>query len=197
MSEAGADKRFDATPSRRERAKREGNAARSHEAASIAGVRRRATRVGGGAAAARRRGRRAGTGSTVVLAVSAFVPAACAAIAGTSVTIAQTGGLAVRAAEVRVRSQLAPLPGLKRMFGMEAAVAAARARRRVHRGRSRSSPPIAVRAVAAATAQRFAGSGGERRGATACWRRRSPRPGSARSSRSRITRSCAGAGCSR
>ena len=37
MSEESAEKRFDATPSRRERAKREGNAARSHEVASIAG----------------------------------------------------------------------------------------------------------------------------------------------------------------
>jgi flagellar biosynthesis protein FlhB len=146
MSDAGADKRFDATPSRRERAKREGNAARSHEAASIAGF---GGALLGLAAVLPLLGSAALTGSTVVLAVSAFVPAACAAIAGTSVTIAQTGGL--RFAPLKCAfDRLAPLPGLKRMFGMGAVVAAVRA------GVAFAAviaivTPIAVRAVAAAT----------------------------------------------
>jgi flagellar biosynthetic protein FlhB len=137
VSEDGSEKRFDATPARRDRAKREGNAARSHEVASIAAF--------AGALLALTLGLPllAGAGASAIdaaathpllfdplpvlaLAALAFVPATGAAIAGSSVSLAQTGGLRLSAVTFAF-DKLAPLPGLKRMFGMEAVVAAARA----------------------------------------------------------------------
>ena len=137
MSDDGAEKRFDATPSRRERAKREGNSARSHELASIAGF---ASALLGLAAslplmtAVAANAVRAGTNVVrfvdplplFVLAALALVPAACAATGGALVTFAQTGGPRVASLKLAF-GKLAPLPGIKRMFGAEAAVAAARA----------------------------------------------------------------------
>lgn len=130
MSDEHAEKRFDATPSRRERAKREGNTARSHELASIASF--------GGAllgltavlpllsAAAPAAIRTSTAPHLLALAALSFVPAACAALAGTALALAQSGGLHVGAITLDL-GKLAPLPGLKRMLGMQAAVAAVRA----------------------------------------------------------------------
>ncbi len=146
MSEDSAEKRFDATPSRRERARREGNAAHSHEVASVAGF---AGGLLGLMAVLPLLAAAAFTGSSVVLDVLAFVPAACAALAGTSVTLAQTGGLRIAPLKCAFE-RLAPLPGLKRMFGMEAAVAAARAGI-AFAAAIAAVTPIAVRTVAAAT----------------------------------------------
>jgi flagellar biosynthesis protein FlhB len=131
----GADKRFDATPSRRDRAKREGNAARSHEVAGIASFAGAlaglalalplltwlafgAVRAAGDAAAA---GLRA-----LLLVAAAFVPAVCATAAATCAALAQGGGLRVAPLKFGLE-KLAPAAGLKRMFGPEAAVGAARA----------------------------------------------------------------------
>jgi flagellar biosynthesis protein FlhB len=127
VSEEG-EKRFDATPSRRDRAKREGNAARSHE---IAGVASFAGGLAGLAlalplltflAAGAVRG---ATGAWLLVA-AAFVPALCAAAAATFATLAQGGGLRLAPLKVGL-DKLAPAAGLKRMFGPEAAVGAARA----------------------------------------------------------------------
>ena len=160
MSDDGAEKRFDATPSRRERAKREGNAARSHELASIAGfaaallgLTASLPLVTSAAANAVRASASAGPVDPLpllALATLSLVPAACAAAGGMLVTFAQTGGLRVAPLKLAF-DKLAPLPGIKRMFGAEAVVAAARA------GVAfvvvtAIVAPLGVRAVAAATA---------------------------------------------
>lgn len=161
MSDDGAEKRFDATPSRRERAKREGNAARSHEIASIAGfgaallgLTASLPLVTAAAANAVRASTRAGRAidplPLLVLAALALVPAACAATGGVLITFAQTGGPRVAPLKLAF-NKLAPLPGIKRMFGTEAVVAAARAG--VAFGAVIAIvAPLGVRTVAAVTA---------------------------------------------
>jgi flagellar biosynthesis protein FlhB len=130
VSDAGGEKRFDATPGRRDRARRDGNVARSHEIAAIAGfggallgLTAVLPRLAGAAAAALRAH---DAGHALVLVMLAFVPAACAAAGGTGVALAQSGGLHVRSLTLAF-DKLAPLPGLRRMFGAEAAVCGARA----------------------------------------------------------------------
>ena len=137
MSDDAAEKRFDATPARRERAKREGRSAQSHEAAGIIAF---ACALGGvafglplltaSAALAIRSSARAPIvaavePSVLVLAI-AFVPAACAAFGAVLASLAQTGGVHLTPIAFAF-GKLAPWPGLKRMFGAEAAIGAARA----------------------------------------------------------------------
>lgn len=136
MSEEHAEKRFDATPARRERAKREGNAARSHELASVIGF--AGGLLGfmtvmplltGAAVTAVRRSTAALAWQPLPLlavAVCALVPAACAALAGTGVSFAQSAGPRFSPLKLAFE-KLAPVPGLKRMFGGDAVVGAARA----------------------------------------------------------------------
>jgi flagellar biosynthesis protein FlhB len=161
VSDDGAEKRFDATPSRRERAKREGNAARSHEIASIAGfgsallgLTASLPLVTAAAANAVRASANAGRPidplPLLVLAAPALMPAACAAMGGVLITFAQTGGPRVAPLKLAF-DKLAPLPGLKRMFGAEAAVAAARAGV-AFVAVTAIVAPLGVRSVAAATA---------------------------------------------
>ncbi len=132
-----AEKRFDATPSRRERAKREGNSARSSELSGVAsfaaGLIATAAvlpLLASAAAYALRVNAVAplhgDAGSVVAVIGLGCVPVAAAAVAGVGGTFAQTGGL--RPSPVRFApAKLAPRAGLKRMFGGEAAVGAARA----------------------------------------------------------------------
>jgi flagellar biosynthesis protein FlhB len=130
MSDEGGEKRFEATPGRRDRARREGNAARSHEVAAIAGF--GCALLGltailpllAGAASAALRTRDAS--HALLLVALAFVPAACATTGGTSAALAQGGGLRVGSLKLAF-DKLAPLPGFKRMFGPEAAVGGVRA----------------------------------------------------------------------
>jgi flagellar biosynthesis protein FlhB len=161
VSAESAEKRFDATPARRERAKREGDAARSHEVASSAafaaallGLTLSLPLLTNAAAsavlAAAHHPRRFDPLPLLALGATAFVPAACAALAGGIATIAQTGRLRLGAVKLAF-GKLAPLPGLKRMVGMEAVVAAVRA------GVAFVTvvvvvAPIGVRVIAAATA---------------------------------------------
>ena len=161
MSEESAEKRFDATPARRDRAKREGNAARSQEVASIAafaGALLTLTLVlplltaaaANAIVAAAKHSLMFDPPSVAALAALAFVPAAGAALAGSTASLAQAGGLRLSAVTVAF-GKLAPLPGLKRMFGMEAVVAAVRA------GAAfvavvAAVAPIGIRTVSAATA---------------------------------------------
>ena len=136
MNESG-EKRFDATPSRRERAKREGNSARSSElsgiAAFAAGVVALAAVLPTLSALAAQLVR---TNAAAPLQIDPFggvaviaagcVPAVAAAGAGVGVSLAQTGGL--RPAPIRFAfAKLAPHTGLGRMFGGEGMVGAARA----------------------------------------------------------------------
>jgi flagellar biosynthesis protein FlhB len=130
VSEDAGEKRFDATPSQRDRATRAGNAAQSHEIASIAAFGSALAGLAATlpllaaamAAALRTRDPRA----ALTLVAIALVPALCAATGGTCATLAQTGGLRLRALALDVK-KLAPLPGLKRLFGSEAAIGGTRA----------------------------------------------------------------------
>jgi flagellar biosynthesis protein FlhB len=137
VSEDQAEKRFDATPARRDRAKREGNTARSHEVASIAafvgallalmlGFPLLTAAAANAIVAAARHPLLFDPLPVLALAALAFVPATGAAITGSSASLAQSGGLRLTALKLAFE-KLAPLPGLKRMFGMDAVVAAARA----------------------------------------------------------------------
>ena len=161
-AEQHEEKRFDATPSRRERAKREGNAAHSQELASmgafagallgLVAVLPLLTASALSAVRASITVAPAFAPPLLLVAALALVPAACAALAGSGITLAQTGGLRLAPLKFSL-GKLAPVPGLKRMLGAQAAVAAARA------GVAFAIVvavvvPIGVRAVAAASASR-------------------------------------------
>lgn len=125
------DRRFDPTPQRREKARREGNVARSAELAGIAalGAATLAACVAvpavAAAAVALLRAPPA-PGPLAALAVAALAPAAAAALGATVAALAQGGGLRLRPLRCDL-AQLAPAAGLKRMLGAEGAVGAARA----------------------------------------------------------------------
>jgi len=135
--DAAGDKRFAATPTRRERAQRDGNSPRSAEFSGVAGFGAGLAALAmvlpslASAAAAAVRANAATpdtphVGAALAVIGYACVPAAAAALVATGATFAQTGGL--RPAPLRfVPAKLAPHAGLKRMFGGETAVAAARA----------------------------------------------------------------------
>jgi flagellar biosynthesis protein FlhB len=161
VSEEGAEKRFDATPARRDRAKRDGNVARSHEVASIAafagallGLTFALPWLTAAAASAVAAAAKHPPGfdplPVAALVMLAFVPAGGAALAGGGVALAQTGGLRLNMVKLAL-AKLAPLPGLKRMVGIDAVVGAARA------GVAFVAviavvAPIGMRTIAAATA---------------------------------------------
>jgi flagellar biosynthesis protein FlhB len=132
-----ADKPFEATPQRRERALREGNVARSVELGTIAAF--AGALVAGSLAvplvAAAARGAVAGAArypfapplpALTLLAFAACVPAGGAAAGAVVAGVAQSGALRPVALKLSV-AKLAPGAGLKRMFGGEAAVGALRA----------------------------------------------------------------------
>jgi type III secretion protein U len=137
LSDESGDKRFDPTPSQRERAKREGNVARSHELSSVAAFAGALLALVGilpVLSAAAVRSVRASMTHTdahdalpeAALMTLAFAPALCAALAGTAISLVQAGGLRFTPLKAAF-GRLAPVPGLKRMAGAEAAVAAVRA----------------------------------------------------------------------
>jgi flagellar biosynthesis protein FlhB len=131
-----SEKHYDATPARRERAQREGNSARSAElsgviafAAALAGVAAMAPLIGALAVQSLRANAaaplRPDPSGVIAATAAACVPIAAAGLAAIGVTLAQTGGL--RPAPLRLAfGKLAPLAGLKRMVGGEAAIGAAR-----------------------------------------------------------------------
>lgn len=134
MSEAAGERRFDPTPSRKERAKREGKVARSSEVVGIAAfggglvaLLLSAPLVCGAAATSLRASARgvdvAGACALIAL---AFVPAVGAAAGACAASFAQTGGVRIVALTFAPQ-KLQPAAGLKRMFGGEAALGAARA----------------------------------------------------------------------
>jgi flagellar biosynthesis protein FlhB len=132
------DKRFDATPSRRERAKREGNVAQSAELNGMAAfgaatvVTMLVVPLGASAVVAAVRdvsahplGRKTSTALATV-ALAALMPLAAAAIAGTTASLLQRGGFHVVGVKFEPK-RLDALGGLKRMVGGETLVAVARA----------------------------------------------------------------------
>ncbi len=141
---SGEDKRYEPTPARRQRARRDGNVARSAELGNAAAfgaavvatflavplaVKVAATAIGTTAALLpRARGGSPLLAATelAMLAVAALVPAVAAAVAGTACAFAQAGGLHLGGIHLDLK-RLDPFAGLKRMLGGEAAVGAARA----------------------------------------------------------------------
>ena len=138
MSDA-QDKRFEATPSRRRRAVREGNVARSAELTSVAafgGAVLAATAAvplaAGAAVAALHAALRQAQGDSVaahglgVVAVAALLPVVAGACAALGAGLAQTGGLHPTAIRIDLK-RLDLIAGVKRLVGGEALLALARA----------------------------------------------------------------------
>jgi flagellar biosynthesis protein FlhB len=138
MSADRSQKNFDATPARKQKAKREGNIARSSEVAGIAAfacaagatfcviVPIGASAAGGLAAlAAQPRLTLFPSWLVAVLALS-FVPACAAAAGATAASLVQAGGLRVTLPKWQL-ARLNPVAGFKRMVGAEAVVSALRA----------------------------------------------------------------------
>ncbi len=132
---ADADKSFDPTPSRLARAKREGDVARSHDLTVVCafGASALATfaALGPLGSAARLAIANAARGDLspwpyASLAFGALAVIASALLVAVGVTIAQGGGIAVRAPGVKLQ-KLDPVAGLKRMLGRDAALGAAKA----------------------------------------------------------------------
>ena len=158
MSDA-EEKRFEATPARRDRAQRDGNSAQSSElsgvvafAAGLAALAAALPYLASSAAIFVRANAAVPSemdlrGALLVVGL-ALVPATAAALAGAGTTFAQTGG--VRPAALRFAfAKLAPQAGLKRMFGGEAVVGAARASAALALALA-ATVPLAAHAVAAA-----------------------------------------------
>jgi flagellar biosynthesis protein FlhB len=135
---SGDDKRFDATPSRRRRAQREGNVARSTEVTSIAAFGAAilaasvAVPLATAAAAASVREiaahplSRGVPVAASVLFLAALLPAGAAACGGAFAALAQGGGLRLVPIHADLH-RVDPVAGLKRMAGGETALAAVRA----------------------------------------------------------------------
>ena len=135
MAEGAGEKQFEATHARLERAKREGNVAKSQELAGVAafgtGLVASGLIVGPLASAARAAVIAAASGSIdrsslVTVFTLMLVPAASAACASVAVSSLQTGGIRVVAIAAKAE-RLSPSEGLKRMLSREAVIAAARA----------------------------------------------------------------------
>jgi len=124
------DRRFEPTPSRRKRAQREGNVARSSElsttAAFAAALAASAFAVPVAASAAATALHRASPATVVTLVAAALAPACAAALGGTSAALAQGGGLHVTGIRADL-SRLSPASGLRRMASADAFVGVARA----------------------------------------------------------------------
>jgi len=137
VSESG-DKRFEATASRRQRAKRDGNVAQSAELSGMAAfgaatlVTMLAVPLGANAVvgalhdAAARPLARAAPPVLAGIAFAALLPAAAAALAGTAASLLQRGGLRFTGLKIEPK-RLDAVAGLRRMTGGETAVAGARA----------------------------------------------------------------------
>jgi flagellar biosynthetic protein FlhB len=129
------DKQFEASPSRIERAKREGDVARSQELGNVAAFGAALLAAGtlamplGEAAQHLVRAVAAGVIDTAALANIAalmLVPVAVAAGAAVCANVVQSGGLRFAAVSIKAE-RLAPGENLKRMFSREAVITAARA----------------------------------------------------------------------
>lgn len=139
MSDEGAEKSFEPTQGRLQKAKREGDVARSSElsgafsfAAGLAGFTVAIPIMGLSARAALSNAgahpmHYAGDAVALVFVVFwALAPAACAAVAGTSLAFLQGGGLQPVAITLKLE-RLSPVEGFKRLISREAMVNALRA----------------------------------------------------------------------
>ncbi|MBV9271575.1 MAG: EscU/YscU/HrcU family type III secretion system export apparatus switch protein, partial [Candidatus Eremiobacteraeota bacterium] len=135
MSDESAEKHYDPTPSRLERAKREGNVARSQDAVMVAAfgaaiVATLAVVPGLSSAAAvtfrDAAAQHIALNTYAQLAVLASSPIAAAAVAAIACASLQSGGVAFVAPSPKFE-RLAPAGGFKRMVSRETAVTALRA----------------------------------------------------------------------
>jgi flagellar biosynthesis protein FlhB len=138
MSADRSQKNFDATPSRKDKAKRDGNVARSSEASGIAAFACAAlatfatlpwlaqTTAGALGELSARPDLTRVPGNVWAVPAIALIPAGAAALGGLGANLAQAGGLRANMPKLQL-SRLNPVAGLKRMLGAEAAVGAARA----------------------------------------------------------------------
>jgi len=129
------DKAFDPTPARLARAKRDGDVARSRDVAAVASFVAAAmalVAVGNPLATAARNALQdaaGGRGSALpyaAIAACALATAACAIAGGVLAAVLQSGGFGFRFPAPNL-AKLAPAAGLRRMFGREAAIGAAKA----------------------------------------------------------------------
>jgi len=134
VSDESGEKHYDATPSRLERAKREGNVARSQDAVTVAAFAAAiaATFIvvpgiaNASAAAFEDAAKHASaTGAYAEIAVLAAVPLTSASAAAIACALLQSGGVAFVAPSPKF-DRLSPAEGFKRMFSRDALIAAAR-----------------------------------------------------------------------
>lgn len=135
MSDDSSEKHYDATPSRIQRAKREGNVARSQDAVSVAAFCGAIVAMiavvsplsNAFATSVRSAARNAIDGHAFALvALLASAPIAAAAACAVTCGVLQSGGVNAVAPSLKLE-RLSPADGLKRMFSREALVTAARA----------------------------------------------------------------------
>jgi len=129
---ASSDKQLEATPHRKEKAKREGNVARSTELvglAAFAGATMGTIAVLPGLDSAFRtsiRGAAHGDASPLIAVIPlTMAPLFAACVMALLASVAQSGGLRLVAIKLQP-SRLAPMPNVKRMFGRDTLVAVAR-----------------------------------------------------------------------
>ncbi len=129
------EKAFEPTPARLARAKRDGDVARSRDVAAVASFAAGAlalSAVGEPLAAATGNAFRDAAGGRVsalpyaAIAVCALAIAACATVGGVAAAVLQSAGLGFRFPAPNL-AKLAPAAGLRRMFGREATIGAAKA----------------------------------------------------------------------
>lgn len=134
---ADEDKPFDPTPSRLQKARREGNVARSTEINGVASFAAAALTlfavmpyigaVQGGWVERIATGQTSRAGShALALALAGALPLLAALIAGTTASLVQSRGLVFAAPSIKFE-RLNPGQGFKRMFSMQSAVSAAKA----------------------------------------------------------------------
>jgi flagellar biosynthesis protein FlhB len=133
---ASEEKPFDPTPSRLQKARREGNVARSTEITGVASFAAAALTLFGTApyvgalqAGWTRRltsGQSPGASEALALAAAGALPLLAALLAGTTASIVQTKGLVFVTPSVKFE-RLNPMEGCKRMFSLQSAVSAAKA----------------------------------------------------------------------
>lgn len=135
MSEETSEKHYDATPSRIERAKREGNVARSQDAVSVAAFSCAIAATiavipslsNAFADCLQRAARNESTPPTFAsVAVLACIPIVASAVAAVACGVLQSGGITGVAPSWKFE-RLAPLEGVKRMLSRDALVTAIRA----------------------------------------------------------------------
>ncbi|MDQ2872924.1 MAG: EscU/YscU/HrcU family type III secretion system export apparatus switch protein [Candidatus Eremiobacteraeota bacterium] len=135
MAEQSGEKHFEATQTRMQRARSEGNSAKSQELGAVAAFAGAAVAcaltvapIGAAARTALAAAAAGGSDRAALATICALmlIPVCCAASASALVSLLQSGGLRLVAVAAKAE-RLSPVEGCKRMFSREALVAGARA----------------------------------------------------------------------